>query len=192
MGLNAGNTYWGGFTTQNPATGEATDADFLPVGTATKNGVDDAGFPLTVANIDTGRYSVTGTVPSTYVPGDFVQISIAATLGGVSGKAVIDSFLVEGVTVGNGSVEVDHDYGGTDELRLVDSGGLGVDGAKIRAYLKTDWDANRRGDAYVKGRSETDVNGRWLTPIWLDPATYTLAFSITGNNYSETTEVPVT
>ncbi len=192
MGLNAGNTYWGGFTTQNPSTGEATDADSLPVGTATKNGSDDVAFSLTVAKIDTGRYSVTGSIPSTYVAGDFVQISIAATLGGVSAKAVIDSFIVEGVTTGNGSVSVDHEYGGTDELRLVDSGGLGIDGATIRAYLKTDWDADRRGDAYVKGRGETDVNGRWLAPIWLDPATYTLAFSIVGNNYSKTTEVTVT
>jgi len=90
-----GMAFVGMFTTQLFSTGTATDADSLPVATATKNGIDDAGFVLTVAKIDTGRYKVTGTVPLAYTVNDVVHISAAATVGGVSGKAVVEEFVIE-------------------------------------------------------------------------------------------------
>jgi len=95
MSYKPSDSYYGEFTTQNFNTGVATDADSLPVATATQNGTDDAAFVLTVTNMDTGRYKVTGTVPASYSDGDSVQISVAATVSTVSGKAIIDSFVIQ-------------------------------------------------------------------------------------------------
>jgi hypothetical protein len=73
--------------------GAAVDADSLPVATASRNSVDDAGFVLTVAKIDTGRYRITGQVPA-YSVGDLVDVSVAATIQGVAMKAIVDAFEV--------------------------------------------------------------------------------------------------
>jgi len=89
-----GQSYYSQFPTHDVATG-SHDADTLPIATATINGIDDAGFVLTVAKIDTGRYKITGTIPLTYTVDDAVQISVAATVNGISGKAIIDSFIIE-------------------------------------------------------------------------------------------------
>lgn len=83
------------FITTNPLTGTVQNADSLPVAIAVKNGNDDASFSLTVTNIDTGRYKVTGTVPSSYSAGDRVQIVVSATISGISGKAIIDNFQID-------------------------------------------------------------------------------------------------
>lgn len=79
------------FVTSSPTTGAAANADSLPTATANLNGTDDGTFSLTVANIDTGRYKVTGTIPAGYVAGDVLNVSIAATVGGIAAKAVIDT-----------------------------------------------------------------------------------------------------
>lgn len=195
MGITAGSAYSTGFTTQRADTCVVTDLDAspAPAATATVNGFDDSGFSLTITKIDTGRYKVTGIVPSDYAAGDIVVVSVSGSVNSIAGKAIIDQFVIESTPVyaGSGSVSVDHNYGGTDDLRFVTSGGLGVDGAIIRAYLKTDWDADLRSDTYIKGRAETDVNGRWLAPMYLDPASYTLAYSVPGNSNTTTEEVTV-
>ena len=95
MSYKPSGSYHGQFTTQRFDTGVATDADSLPVATATRNGTDDGGFSLTVAKIDTGRYKVAGTIPVGYAPGDVVQISVSASVNSVLGKAVIDLFVVD-------------------------------------------------------------------------------------------------
>lgn len=95
MSYQASDAYVGEFCTQAFATGIATNADSLPTATANKNGTDDAAFVLTCANIDTGRYKITGTVPVGYVAGDVVNISVAATVLTVGGKGVVDSFVVD-------------------------------------------------------------------------------------------------
>lgn len=86
-------SYFGEFTTSS-ATGAATDADSLPTVTANRNGTDDGTFALTATRIDTGRYKVTGTVPSGYASGDRVNLSVAATIGGIAAKTVIDTIQV--------------------------------------------------------------------------------------------------
>ena len=95
MSYKPSGPYYGQFTTQRFDTGVATDADSLPVATATHNGTDDAAFSLTVVKIDTGRYKVSGTIPAGYAAGDVVQISVAASVNSVSGKAIVDSFVVD-------------------------------------------------------------------------------------------------
>jgi len=93
--LKAGGAYYGMFITSRADTMVATDADTLPVATATRNGTDDASFVLTVAKIDTGRYKITGTIPA-YSAGDQVQISVAAAVNAVAGKGIVDDFVVVG------------------------------------------------------------------------------------------------
>lgn len=75
---------------------------------------------------------------------------------------------------GAGSVLVDHDYGGEDALRIVNPSSSGVDGALIRAFFADDYTAGNRGDAFVRGRTETGLDGRWQSPISLDPGEYRL------------------
>ena len=101
MTYKPGDTFHGEFTTCNAATGAAQNADTTPSATATRNGTDDAGFTLTVTNLDTGRYKVSGVIPAAYVRGDSVQISVAATVGGVAGKAVIAAFVLDSKRIGD-------------------------------------------------------------------------------------------
>ena len=101
MSYQPGDNYYKQFTTQAFNSGIATDADTLPVATVTKNGVDDGSSPtgwdntLTVTKLATGRYKVTGAIPDDYADGDHVEITIAATVGGVAAKASIDSFRID-------------------------------------------------------------------------------------------------
>lgn len=93
MPLFPGSAYYGEFITAT-ASGAATDATGTPVVTANRNGADDSAFVLTVTYLDTGRYSYTGTVPSTYVSGDCVSVTVEATVSAVDQKFRVDSFIV--------------------------------------------------------------------------------------------------
>jgi hypothetical protein len=79
--------------------------------------------------------------------------------------------------LGTGEIAVDHDTGGTDNLRLVDPNGTGIGGAEIRAYLKADYDA---GTLDLKDEAVTLTSGRWSTPMYLDAGTYTFVFAKPG------------
>jgi len=82
---------------------------------------------------------------------------------------------LEGV-IGGGSIEVDHNYGGADTYRYETQNGVGIDNAIVNIYLASDFNAGRRGTPFVKGTSLTDVNGRWVRPVLLDPGTYVVYF----------------
>jgi len=82
------------FVTTRFSTGAAYDATGTPVATATRNGTDDAAFVLTVTKLATGRYKITGTVPSGYALHDRVQISVAATVDGVAKAGIVSEFQV--------------------------------------------------------------------------------------------------
>jgi len=81
LGYRPNDAYYKEFTTANPTTQAAADADSLPVATGNHNGLDDIAFVLTVIKLDTGRYKITGTIPSGYVGGDTINVSVAATCG---------------------------------------------------------------------------------------------------------------
>lgn len=87
-------------------------------------------------------------------------------------KSTLDAH-VANATIGLGQVSVDHNYGGTDALQITD-GVAGIPNVQIAAYLKTNWDAGLRDVSYVLGSTSTDINGRWQTPLMLDPETYVL------------------
>ena len=79
-------------------------------------------------------------------------------------------------SVGEGSLRVDHNYGGTDNLRILDTDtSAPIDNAYVYAYLAVDYD-NGRYDipTYLKGFTITAVDGRWTEALWLDPGVYRL------------------
>lgn len=78
---------------------------------------------------------------------------------------------------GTGTVPVDHNYGGTDALRVVDPDGAGIQDAAITAYLAADYNAGRRTVNYVRGRTTTSVSGRWRSPLSLDASSYVLVIA---------------
>jgi hypothetical protein len=71
------------------STGALTNADSLPTATMVRNGVDDDTPTLTVANVSTGLYKLTGTIPLTYTPNDDVQVRVNATVNSVAGASCI-------------------------------------------------------------------------------------------------------
>lgn len=93
---------------------------------------------------------------------------------------------------GDGSVTVNHNTGGTDNLRYVTSAGAGIEDAYVRAYLKADYDAGNRGAAFVKAIVRTGPDGRWVQDMKLDPATYVFEFVKQGAYGPDTKEHTVT
>lgn len=75
------------FTTCRFDTGAVANADSTPTGTLVVNGTDN-GATVTITNVDTGRYKASVTLPTLSV-GDIVELSIAATVNSVSGKAIV-------------------------------------------------------------------------------------------------------
>jgi hypothetical protein len=63
--------------------------------------------------------------------------------------------------------QIDHNFGGPDTLRYAVANGSGVPDALVRVFLAVDWDAGRR--AAPLNVVETDVNGRWKSPVWIEP-----------------------
>lgn len=82
-----GNTAIVEFTISNSA-GAAANADSLPTGILARNGLDTA-TAVTITNVDTGRYRASVPLDPTYVAGDSISISIAATVGGVVAKDIV-------------------------------------------------------------------------------------------------------
>lgn len=118
--------------------------------------------------------------------------TISSDVTAVSGKAdEIISDIAALSFLGSGSVSVNHNYGGADVLTYKTSGGIGIDNAEVRAYLKTDYDAGNNSSSYLKGITTTDVNGQWENTMRLDPGTYTIEFVKQGYYGPDTQEITV-
>ena len=89
---------------------------------------------------------------------------------------------------GSGSVTVDHDTGGADNLSAFDGNGVGIDGVEIRAYLATEWAVNPL-TATVRGRTWSVSSGHWSSTMALDPDTYTFVYSAPGYAVSTKNQV---
>ena len=78
------------FTTTQFSSGAAFSATGTPVGTISKNGIDD-GLAVTVTLKDVGRYKAvfTPTTGAGFAVGDDVSLSIAATVDAVAAKGII-------------------------------------------------------------------------------------------------------
>lgn len=70
------------------SSGTAVDADTLPTVGINHNGNDDNGTwsDLTVAEVDAGRYSIRGTIPTSYVFGDIFNVVANITVSSVVTK----------------------------------------------------------------------------------------------------------
>jgi len=107
------------------------------------------------------------------------------TVAGSAGSAL-------GQITGSGNIAVNHNYGGTDALRVLNSAtNAPVDEVSIIAYVKADYDAGNFGESFVRARSITGSDGRWLSPMQLDAETYTLVFNKPGVYTGETKEITV-
>jgi len=104
------------------------------------------------------------------------------------GKALFDASQASAGIFGDGSVSVDNNYGGTDNLRAVDGGGFGVDNVIIKAFLTSDYDAGNQSDAHVQAKTSTKADGRLKNPMALDPGAYTLLYHKQGI-YGPTTKL---
>jgi hypothetical protein len=158
-----GGSYYVEFITSNPSTGAAVNADSTPVATANKNGTDDATFTLTVTNIDTGRYKAVGTIPTSYNPGDMVNVTVAATVGGIAAKAVIDKFGIDLPVVRIGKAQT----GSTSTTIILDSGASAINNFYNNSlvYLTNGTGAGqaRTITGYVGGTQVATVDRAWAT-----------------------------
>lgn len=93
---------------------------------------------------------------------------------------------------GSGTVPVDHNYGGSDNLSYRTSLNTGIDNAEVNIFNKTDYDAGNRGNQFIVGATRTTTLGRWSRPVMLDPGTYTIVYFRQGFSGPDTKEVTVT
>jgi hypothetical protein len=82
-----------------------------------------------------------------------------------------------GGSSGTGSIAIDQNTGGADNLRYVTTAGVGVENANVLIYLATDWPEN---PANVQATATTGANGRWLAPAFVNTGTYVAVFSKIG------------
>ncbi len=96
---------------------------------------------------------------------------------------------------GCGSVVIDHNFGGADNLIYTDLTGDAVVGAKIYVFKKvvadSSYPALPNRNLAVAG-TETTANGRWTTSIRLDPGDYVLLFEKPGEYGPDTKTITVT
>jgi hypothetical protein len=73
------------------------------------------------------------------------------------------------------TVKIDHNYGSTDALRYLTSGGSPVADAQVRIYYKTDYDLGNTQTPLAITRTKAD--GRWENVLYVFPGyTYTIQF----------------
>jgi hypothetical protein len=97
---------------------------------------------------------------------------------GPRGEVVADSGPFQPAVVRGGGAEnrrkLDHDYGAQDALRYATSNGMGVPDAEVRVFRAADWDAGRREVAV--GVTATNSDGRWVSPLYVEPLQYVVVF----------------
>jgi hypothetical protein len=104
------------------------------------------------------------------------------TFGNVPGVAVaaLPTPAPEGYgPIGTGSVTVNQDYPTAGNLSFQTSGGQGIGGALVRAYLTSEYTASPN-TATVRGQTLTLSNGSWANNIDLDPEDYSITFKADG------------
>jgi hypothetical protein len=92
---------------------------------------------------------------------------------------------------GDGAITVDHNYGGTDNLQVIDTNNAPIDNVLITAYLQSDFDVGNTSNAHIIAQTFTNVEGRWAVPMRLDPNDYTLLFSKQGVVINDTRNITV-
>lgn len=196
-------------TTANK-TGSATDATVGPIFSIYADGSPTAITTGAMNKVGSkeGFYEGTFDVPkATFTPGQYFVL-IEATVDGQTPKGSITFQLVRREqsveltfqeifnigdrvpSIGEGSVSIDHNFGGVDKFRVIANGTPLAD-VEIRAFVKSDYDVGRKSNQFMVGQTRTLTNGRWATVLRLDPAVYTLEFSKTGAFRTTTANITV-
>lgn len=152
----------------------------LPSGTA-------FGPPITTGFVEIGLGNYLWT--TTALPDNFVGGVRFSTIQGTL-LAFIDVNAVT-TSAGSGAVQVDHNYGGADVLAYKTQAGIGIDGAVVRVFLKTDFDMGNTSINYMVAETSTDINGRWVMALMLSPAIYSIQFFKQGQYGPDTVNVTV-
>lgn len=130
-----------------------------------------------VSDLGGGQYGAAVGIPSgfrgfiTWDTGEASPAYASASVNPEDGET-LNAVLAKVSVAAPGATPVDHDFGGTDELRYVDPSGASIPGAVIQVYTREDYDAGRRSNAFVAGRTDTGTDGRWLQPVMLTPGDY--------------------
>jgi hypothetical protein len=127
------------------------------------------------------------------VPGEPAAIGSAMTLTPSERDAlagIISEQLLEDLH-GDGSVAVNHNYGGVDALAVATTVGARVDNALIRIYRASDYSAGNVGSEFIVASSTTNVDGRWIWPVMLDPGDYVLYIFKPGHIRPSATDLTV-
>lgn len=190
--------------------GSATDATTGPTFSVYADGSTAAVSTGTMSKVGskTGFYEGNFAVPTaSFTPGQHFVL-LEATVAGQTPKASITFQLVredqsveetfqeiqligqQVPSIGEGSISVDHNFGGADAYRVVANGTPLAD-VEIRIFVKSDYDAGRKSNQYIVGQTRTLTDGRWAAIIRLDPAVYTLEFSKTGSYRTTTADITV-
>lgn len=161
LSYKPGDTVYVEFCTQIFATGVATNADSLPAGTLNRNGTDDGAVTVTVTNLDAGRYKASFTVPATYVPGDVLNLTMAATVSSVAGKAAVWNGRVGVGLQASGTAAA----GGASSITLQTA--LGADSLAVGSWIAlvagTGAGQIRLISAYVNSTKVVTTNRAWVT-----------------------------
>lgn len=99
MNYVIGKNYYQQFVTFN-VSGISANMDFVPWATMVHNGLDDHTAHVFVNNIDIGRYTTSGTIPSNYSLGDSVGLAVSGNVAGNLSKyylnlGTLDTFYSE-------------------------------------------------------------------------------------------------
>jgi hypothetical protein len=154
---------------------------------------DNAGIGAIQADVENVTYGLSAIhdlIPADPASiGDIVGGILSAPVPGANSPGSL-GYVVGKCSTGQGNTNVNHNTGGADNLRYTTATGAGISAAIVKAFLKTDYDAGHKTDAFVKGRTFTDINGRWLADLYLDFGyTYTILFYKSGTFGPDTKEV---
>lgn len=191
--------------------GSALDATTGPAFQVFANDSGTAIASGTMDKVDSeeGTYEGSFTaLTASYTPGQHFVL-IDATVDGETPKAHVTFQLVSNALsleetfqeiqtigaaipiIGEGTISINHNFGATDKYRVVASG-TPVSDVNIRAFVKTDYDNGLRANKHIVGQSRTGTDGRWVSVIRLDPGSYVLEFSKSGQYRTSTVDVTVT
>lgn len=189
-----GETIGGTFGVSDPETSGLVAPDALPTAELRINGVTSAADVTVEATATTGKYTWTVTLP-TISDGAVLEIWVLATVGGVVGGGVVWSGI--GVTKRPADVavptaaEIDTQLSGTHGAGTWESSGAGT-GTYACTWTVNDGTTVLQGATVsfwlagvLRGTGTTNASGQ--VPMSLDAGTYTVAISLSGYTFTQTT-----
>lgn len=140
--------------------------------------------------IGTGTYDVIGLLRGGATPAETDTGIANGTFYWNATAAVLLPQEPSGAELIYDAVYVNHNYGGSENLQILDDDGNPEENVVIRAYTKDNYDTGNRELAFVAAEDTTDTSGYWRRGIYLEPNTYILVFIKTGF-YVKTREITI-